>query len=63
MLNLVLGLAAVILGGIIIIAVLQLGALAYMWFNRKKLAKKGLDTADSLFDAMDEFLEGRKEDK
>ena len=63
MLNLVLGLAAVIMGGFILVVLVQLGILAYMWFNRKKLAKKGLDTADSLFDAMDEFLEGRKEDK
>ena len=63
MLNLVLGLAAVIMGGFILVVLVQLGILAYMWLNRKKLTKKGLDTADSLFDAMDKFLEEREEDK
>ena len=58
MLNLVLGLAAIILGGIILVTLAQIAFAAYLWFNRKKLAKSGLKSAETLLEGMGSIAEG-----
>lgn len=58
MLNLVLGLIAVVIIGYILIVVAQLAFAAYLWINRKKVAKNGLEAAETFFEGMEDIAKG-----
>ena len=56
MLNLVLGLLAIILGIVVLVILAQLVGMFLLWRNRKNVAKGGFSVMNSMLDTMNEVM-------
>lgn len=56
MLNLVLGLLAIILGIVVLVILAQLVGMFLLWRNRKNVAKSGFSAMNSMLDTMNEVM-------
>ena len=55
--NLVLGLLAIILGGVILVTLIQLVAMFVIWKKRKSIAKGSFNAMNSMLETMSEAMD------